>query len=477
MTQTAAKPKTEDRSLTKEAFTTEEAVFREATIVSDSDDRLVHWLSLVWRSRRVIGKAGMAGLVAGAILALLIPTRYTSTVRLMPPDNQSSSGMALLAALTNKAGGGGLGALAGDLMGVKSSGALFVGILRSETVEDNIVGKFDLQKVYGAGLEEDARKKLDSRTVIAEDRKSGIITISVDDHSPQRAAAMAESYVEQLNNLVVQLSTSSAHREHVFLEERLAKVKEELDQASRDFSDFASKNKTIDIKEEARAMLQGAASLEGELIATQSELSGMQAIYTDNNARVKALKARVDELRNQLNKLGGNNTGSGPAAAANSADTSTFPSIKNLPLLGVRYADLYRHVQIEEAVFETLTRENELAKVQEAKETPSVKVLDAPKIPQRKSYPPRTLIALLCSLVGCICAALWVIAQARWNEIDPRNPGKVLAVDVIHTIDAKMPWAPPNGSRIQAAMHRGWLGLRALQGPKDEQEGKPDREE
>src|SRR5258707_12313991 len=173
------------------------------------------------------------------------------------------------------------------------------------TVQDRLISGFQLQQVYGCRLEQDTRAKLAENTEISEDRKSGIIAISVTDHDPKRAAAIAEAYVEELNQLVAELSTSAAHRERVFLEERLRNVKQDLDGASQKFSQFESTNKTIDIKEQARAMVQEAAAIEGELGATESELKGLEEIYTVNNVRVRAVQARLGELRRQLDKLGG----------------------------------------------------------------------------------------------------------------------------------------------------------------------------
>jgi capsule polysaccharide export protein KpsE/RkpR len=395
----------------------------------------------------------LAGLLAGIALAYSIPKRYESTTQLMPPDNQSSSGIAMLAALSTKTGGG-LAPLAGDLLGVKSSGALFVGILRSTTVEDRLIDRFDLRRVYGIRYEQDARIRLAENTNIGEDRKSGIISITVTDNDPERARAIARAYVEVLNQLVAELSTSSAHRERVFLEERLTGVKQDLDQASQDFSQFASKNKTIDLKEEARAMLQGAASIEGQLIAAQSELRGLQAIYTDNNVRVRAVQGRINELRLQMEKLGG--PASEKAGSAADSAESTHPSLRNLPLLGVTYADLYRRMQIQEAVYESLTQQCELAKVQEAKETPSVKVLDPATMPEHKSFPPRLMIMLTCALLAMVATTAFLIGKERWAQVDPQEPGKLFAQEVFGTLNAKMPWAPPNGSPIQAWTSRVW---------------------
>jgi asparagine synthase (glutamine-hydrolysing) len=190
---------------------------RESAMVADHQARL---LRLLWNSRRLILRASATGFLASTLIAFLIPSSYTAEVQLMPPDTESAPGLALMAGLAAKAGGG-VGSMAGDLLGLKSSGALFMGVLRSQTAQDRLIQQFGLQKVYRTKLITDARKQLDQRTAIAEDRKSGIISISVNDHDPKRAAALADGYVNQLNTLVTELSTSAAHREGVFLAERL----------------------------------------------------------------------------------------------------------------------------------------------------------------------------------------------------------------------------------------------------------------
>jgi len=413
-------------------------------------------LRLLWNDRRFLSRAAVAGLLFGTLVAFLLPKRFESTMQLMPPDAQSTSGMAMLAALTAKTGSG-VDVVAGNLLGIKSSGALFIGILRSSTVEDRLVERFGLKKVYGARLEEAASRILAENTAISEDRKSGIITITVTDREPRRAAAMAQAYVEELDRLVAELSTSSAHRERVFLEERLTAVKQELDQASKEFSQFASKNTAIDIKEQGRAMVDAAATLMGELVAAESELKGLEQIYMPNNVRVRSVQARITELRKQLERMGGKE-----GTEANSASTggdSMYPSIRKLPLLGVTYADLYRRTRIQEAVYETLTQEYELAKVQEVKETPSVKVLDTARVPERKSSPHRLLIMFLCTFLAVTGAAVLVLGKARWEEVDAQDPGKVFAQEVFQTMNSRMPWAPPNGSRVQAVTHRVWMRL------------------
>lgn len=420
--------------------------------VTDFEQKAIKCLRLLWGRRELLFRAVTASLFFGLCIAFLLHVRYESTAQLMPPDNQSGS-TAMLASLIVKAGSG-IGGMAGDLLGLKNSGDLFVGILRSRTVQDRLVHRFDLKELYGVRLHEDARKELADRTGIAVDRKSGIISVTVSDRSPQRAAALAGAYIEELDKLVAEVSVSSARRERMFLEDRLKAVKSDLDQASNDFSQFESKNTTIDLKEQGRAMVEAAARLQGELIAAESELHGLKEIYAANNVRVRALEARVRELRDQLNKLGGARD-----ASTEPSQPSLYPSIRQLPILGVTYADLYRRTKIQEIVYESLTQQYELAKVQEAKETPTVKILDEPAVPERKSFPPRVLIVLLCGTLGLGGSVLWVLGETKWHELNSERPSKLLLTQVFSNIEAKMPWAPPNGSRFQAMTHNMWKRL------------------
>lgn len=406
-------------------------------------DVLPH-LRLLWNHRRLIFRAAVCAAVASALIALLIPVRFQSTTRLMPPDSLSSSGLGMMAAMAGRAGADGISGIASDLLGVKSSGALFVGILGSETVQDALIDEFHLQTVYHDSKIEDARKDLGAHTDVSEDRKSGIITISVTDHDPKRAAAIARAYVEELDRLVAQVSTSSARRERVFLEGRLQDVKTDLDVAARNFSDFASKNTAIDIPEQGKAMVEAAAGLQGELIAAQSELSGLRAIYSDQNVRVRSVEARVEELNKKLNELGGAQVGSGKD------DNSLYPSIRKLPLLGVTYADLYRQTKIQETVYELLTQQYELAKVEEAKEIPTVKVLDAAIVPTKKTFPPRSVIVILGMMLGTAIGMTWILAKTQWEAVEASDPRKAFAMEVYMTMRMAVP-----GLRRNAASGNG----------------------
>jgi hypothetical protein len=316
-------------------------------------------LRFVWDRRQFVLRLAGAGLALSTMIAFLIPKQFESTTHLMPPD-QMNSGMAMLAAAAGTQAASGLGAVAGNLLGLKSTGALFIAILQSRTVENDLVDKLDLRRVYAVRQLGDARSALDDHTSISEDRKSGIITIQVTDNNPQRAAAIGQEYVEELNRVVTELNTSSAHRERLFLEERLAQVKQDLETAEKRFSEYASKNTAIDIQAQGKAMIEAAAALEGQLIAARTELESMKQVYTGDNVRVRATQARVDELQRELQRLGGKYDVGTVATPEN--DKSMYPSIRELPLLGVNYADLYRTTKVQDMTYvEDVARANILA--------------------------------------------------------------------------------------------------------------------
>jgi capsule polysaccharide export protein KpsE/RkpR len=415
----------------------------------ESRNSVVH-LRILWENRRLLSRVAIYALLASTLIAFLIPNRYESTTRLMPPDDNRSSGLAMAAAaLSGGSSGGstssGLGSIATDMLGLKSTSDIFVGILSSRTVQDKLIQQFDLKKVYRDRRMEDARSDLADHTSITVDRKSQIVAIVVTDHDPKRAAAMGQAYSEELNRLVGELSTSSARRERIFLEERLHAVNKDLESAEKEFSQYSSKNTTIDIQEQGKAMVEGAAALQGEFVAAESELEGLRQIYADSNVRVRSVQARIGELKRQLDKIGGKGEDASVPSGGQSTD-SFYPSIRQLPLLGVRYADLYRRTKVEEVVFESLTKEYEMAKVQEAKEIPTVKVLDSPNIPEKKSFPPRLLIIALGTVFAFAMATAWVFGETSWEETDSGDPRKAFAAEVFTTFKARLPKFAHNGS-------------------------------
>jgi uncharacterized protein involved in exopolysaccharide biosynthesis len=408
-----------------------------------------HWAtraSLLWQHRRILARVTAISLAVGLSVAFAIPKQYTAVTTIMPPDQQGSSAM-LLAALAGRSGGlGALGSLAGGILGEHATTALFIDLLQSGTVSGHLIEQFNLKHVYHKRYNIDTAKHLARVTKITDDKKSGVITIKVEDHDPVRARDLAQGYLDELNRLVTRTSTSAARQERIFIEQRLRKVQTDLERTELELSEFSSKNSTIDIKEQTRAMVDTGARVQGELLVEQSGLQSLRQIYGDGNVRVRETEARIASLQRDLDKMAGSSAPLIPQVADGSDSKSTpeekgelYPPLRQLPRLAVPYADLYRRVRVQEAVFELLTQQYEIASINEAKDTPVIKVIDPPGVPERKSFPPRILLALLFTFISFGGASALILVRHHWSSVDPRDPRKLLMSEVLSVLRRRFP--------------------------------------
>ena len=231
---------------------------------------------------------------------------------------------------------------------------------------------------------------------------------------------MARAYIDDLNARIAKLTTSAARREREFLEDRLQTIKRQLDESTLQLSRFSSRNLTFDPQIQGKAMIEAGATLQGQLIAAETELSGLEQVYGPENSRVKSASARVGELRSKLRSM----SGAGESKGGNGGQL--YPSLEQLPLLGNTYYDLARQAKINETVYEVLTKQYELAKVQEAKEIPSIRVLDEPVVPERKIWPPRFLIIVLGTLMTLFLGIIYLFGKARLHQLDPDDPRQII---------------------------------------------------
>ncbi len=412
-----------------------------ARVSADMADTTPNWIanvSVLLKHRHILLRVTCIALLMNLAIVLLIPKKFESTARIMPPES-SSSGAALLTALAGRAlGGDVLGGLASSLLGGHNTGALFVDLLRSGTVTGKLIDRFHLQSVYHKRYRVEAGKVLVRRTKIEQDKKSGVITITVTDVSPERARDIAQAYLDELNLLVNRTSTSSAHRERMFIEKRLGAVRTELDRAEEALSTFSSTHMTVDLREQTKATVDAAAKLQGELIVTQGELSSLEEIYGDSNVRVKAAEARVSNLKRELSKIGGSSAVAAPSdesgddsnAARESSEGLSYPPLRQLPRLAVPYENLYLKVRVQETVFELLTQQFEIAQIQEAKDIPVLSVVDPPGIAEKKSFPPRTVLIIAFTLAELLAFSIYILIRFHWRAIDPRDPRRILAGEV-----------------------------------------------
>ena len=380
----------------------------------EDEINLLDLLLVLVRNKRLILGVCAATLVLTTVITLLIPNIYTATARILPPQQEKSSlgtlmgGMSDLAVLAGLSVGGG-------------SGDLYVGMLHSRTVADAIIDRFDLMSVYREKYRVHTYEELKEHAAIALGKKDGIITISVEDKDPQRAAAMANAFVEEIKRLNVRLNLSSAGRERAFLEERLVLVKEDLRRTEETLKKFQEENRAIKIDDQATAMIESISRLRAELASKEVEVGVLLTYQTEQNSQVKALREAISQIKAQLRRLE-----QAPGGQALAEDR--FISTSEVPALGVQYARLLRDFKIQETLFELLTKQFEVAKVSEAKATSTIQVIDEAVVPDRKSKPTRSLIVFLATLAAGCMGILWVFVREysgkmteedrlRWAEV------------------------------------------------------------
>jgi capsule polysaccharide export protein KpsE/RkpR len=378
-------------------------------------------------------------LLLSLVVAFTIPKRYESTTRIMPPDQQGSGALMLAALASRTSGLGSLGSLAGGLFSSHTSSALFVDLLHSGTVSSHLIERFQLQHVYHTRYLVDTAKHLAHRTTITDDKKSGVITIAVQDNDPIRARDMAQGYLDELNKLVNQSSTSSAHQERIFIERRLKSVEADLEAAQLALSEFSSRNSTIDIPGQTRATVDAAARVEAEVLVQQSGLDAMRQMYGDGNMRVRETEARIATLQRELAKMSGSSAPLAPDTGAGTSNAVTtgadshalYPPLRQLPRLAVPYANLYRRVKVQETVFELLTQQYEMSRIEEAKDVPVVSVIDPAGISEKKSFPPRLLLAIAMTTLCFVITSAIILMRDKWSKVAWDDPRKLLAQDVL----------------------------------------------
>jgi capsule polysaccharide export protein KpsE/RkpR len=242
----------------------------------------------------------------------------------------------------------------------------------------------------------------------------------------------------------------------LFLEKRLQGAKSDLEKAQLQLSEFSSTHSTIDLKEQTRATVDAASRLESQLIVEHSGLDSLRQTYGDDNIRVRSAQARIAVLQSEIEKMSGSSKalpaeGSATASddAASSRGDELYPPLRQLPRLAVPYANLYRQVQVQESVYELLTQQFELARIQEAKDVPVVSVIDAPGIPEKKSFPHRLTLAALFTLASIAVASVVILLQGSWQRLSVTDPRRALALEIATNLRQHLTgWLPrPEGVR------------------------------
>src|SRR5713101_1175754 len=350
-----------------------------------------HLIILAKRKWFIFKFVGCAAVLSVGI-SLLLPKTYTANAKIMPPQqNQSMGAMAALSQL------GPLAALAGPGLGLRSPSDIYVAILRSETVANGLIGRFSLMSAYKEKLRIDARRKLEDNTLIIAG-KDGVISVSVDDRSSQRAADLANGYVEELEKLTKILAVKEAGKRRIFFEREVKMAGDDLANAEVALKQTQEKTGLILLDSQSRAMIESLTSLRARVAAEEVLVQEMRTFATPENPELIREEKALEALRDQLNRLEG---GQGKRLFAD-------VPIENVPTARLEYVRKYRDVKYREALFELLAKQYEAAKLDEARDTLFVQQLDKAIAPERRSWPPRTALVLASTLLALIVAIVAV---------------------------------------------------------------------
>jgi capsule polysaccharide export protein KpsE/RkpR len=288
---------------------------------------------------------------------------------------------------------GALSGLASTAIGTKSPADQYVALMQSTTIANRLLERFDLQRVYGEPLAVDARKQLEANTRLSVGTKDGLLYIEVDDHDPQRAADIANQYVEELRRLTSVLAVSEAQQRRLFFEQQLKSARDELDRAQQALQ--ASGFNQGALRAEPRVAAEGYARLKAELAASEVQLQGLRGRLADTTPEVQQLLAIQQALRAQLARM------------EQVSEVSKAPD----------YVTKYREFSYREKLFELIARQFEVAKVDESREGALIQVLDTATAPERKSKPKRALTAAASALVALLLLVLVIVMRRSWQRV------------------------------------------------------------
>ena len=369
--------------------------------VDNSATLFDYWDALVAR-RRVVAGVFLLGTALALTVSLLLPKIYESTSSVLP-QLESKEGGALAALLTSPGAAGMAQNLGLGLPGLPTTPTdVFVSILKSRLMADEVITKFDLMNRYREKTMVDTRKELEDHLRITV-TKEKVIKVAVEDEDPQVAADIANFYVANLDRLNRTVTVSKAGQNRIFLERRLNETMESMGKAEEALRDFQAKNKTVAVEAQAKVMIEAAAMIQGQITAQEVQLQVMGGYLSPDNPDLARIRSNVDELKKQLAIMG-----SGKDAKGVLSSDRLHPAMVAVPDLALQFGRLFRQVKVQETLFTLLTSQHEQAKISEARDTPTVQVLD-PAVPADKRSRPRILLnvavaGVLALVIGAFLA-------------------------------------------------------------------------
>jgi len=377
---------------------------------NSKDVDLLDLLIVLARHKKVVfGLPFLIGILAIGI-TLSMRDVYTGTAKILPPQQNQSAASLMLSQLTSAAGG--LGGAVGAALPIKNPSDLYVGMLKSRTVADALIARFDLRKRYEQNLQSGARGRLQGRTTITAG-KEGIIVVEVDDYDPKFAAALANGYIDELMKLTQVLAVTEASQRRLFFEQQLNRAKENLIQVE-DTARRSLQGGLVKVDDQGRAMVETTARLRAQMSAKEIQIGAMRTFAAEDNPELHRAERELDAMKRELARLEGSSV-----TAADRDGSSGGKGLDNLRLL--------RDLKYNELLYELLAKQYEVARIDEAKSSAVIQVLDAAVEPDRKSKPSRSLLVLLWTFAALVLALVWAaIAESLSRaQADPQRAARL----------------------------------------------------
>lgn len=400
-----------------DVLSSSEKIVEPVTVIPEEEISLLDLLIVLAQNRRSILKMTIGMALIGLIVSLILPNQYTASTAILPPQQNGSAGSALMAQL---GAFGSIASLGGASLGLKNPNDLQVALLKSRTVEDAMIDRFHLMELFKIKLRSTARKKLESIVDIESGVKDGIIRISVTDRNPQLATEMANGYVEEFKKYSAGLAVTEASQRRLLFEQQMNQAKDSLATAEEELKKTEQKTGLIQLDSQARATISLVASLRAQIAAKQAEISAMRSFATDENPALQLAEQQLAGLQGEAQKIG---------ATSESATNALLPK-GNMQEVSLEYVRRYRDVKYYETIFELLARQYEIAKVDEAKQGSTIQVVDRAIVPDRHSYPKRTVIVLATAFLGMFLGIIWAFVLAGWKRLS-NNPAEQDRIEIL----------------------------------------------
>jgi len=386
-------------------------------------------LVLLARKRKFILWMTVGFAAVACLISLIVPPEYTATVLILPPQQGASLG----SGLSDLGGLSSLASLASSAFGVKTATDMYVSMLKSESVEDAVIEKYGLMQEYHKKYFYDARKKLEWHTNIDGSKRDGLIRLSFEDHNPGRAAEIANGYIEVLRSLSQHLAITEAAQRRVIFEQQLNLAKDQLAKSEDALKQAELSTGFVQIDSQARALIQSAAQVRAQIAAKEVQIQAMQTYASAGNPQLQEKQQELAALRGQFNQLVGSDE---------SSPDDLFPSKGNVPAAALEYARKLRDVKFDEAVYESLAKQLEIAKIDEAKEGGFLQIVSPALRPERRSFPKRVLITIGAAAFGLSLGIVITLLGRRVARLQASSAGAEMLAELKGAVWSKAQSTP-----------------------------------